>query len=388
MVYFVSLQKELFDDTSYVCISLEESLQMMQAWNVIQCDTETSGRDSHICQLLCIQFGNDAADARIVVDTTTVDVRHYKALLEDKWLIFQNGKFDLQFLYNYNIIPLKVYDTMIVEQLLYLGYPSGSISYSLKEIAWRRLNINIDKTVRGEIQWRGLDTKVILYAAGDVTYLEKIMKSQYEDLKQKELLKAAKIECAFVPVIAYLEWCGIHLDQKKWEDKMEQDVISLNASQKALDDFVVAEPKLQKYVFVDRQGDLFSGFDLTPKVNINWASSKQVISVAKDLGFDTKMQDKKTGEDKDSVLEKHLKKQKGINDKFLELYFDYQEHFKTTTSFGQGHLNAINPKTDRLHTVYRQLGTASGRMACGSQQPNVDLAKYKGIKPSSCTYPK
>jgi DNA polymerase-1 len=26
-------------------------------------------------------------------------------------------------------------------------------------------------------------------------------------------------------------------------------------------------------------------------------------------------------------------------------------------------------------------------MACGSQQPNVDLAKYKGIKPSSCTYP-
>jgi DNA polymerase I-like protein with 3'-5' exonuclease and polymerase domains len=57
------------------------------------------------------------------------------------------------------------------------------------------------------------------------------------------------------------------------------------------------------------------------------------------------------------------------------------------TSFGQGHLNAVNPKTDRIHTVYRQLGAASGRMSCGSQQPNSDLAKIKQIRPSECTYP-
>ena len=31
-----------------------------------------------------------------------------------------------------------------------------------------------------------------------------------------------------------------------------------------------------------------------------------------------KVQDKKTGEDKESVLEKHLKSQKGINDEFLD----------------------------------------------------------------------
>jgi DNA polymerase I-like protein with 3'-5' exonuclease and polymerase domains len=57
------------------------------------------------------------------------------------------------------------------------------------------------------------------------------------------------------------------------------------------------------------------------------------------------------------------------------------------TSFGQGHLNAVNPKTDRIHTVYRQLGAASGRMSCGSQQQNTDLAKYKHISPKDCTYP-
>jgi len=139
---------------------------------------------------------------------------------------------------------------------------------------------------------------------------------------------------------------------------------------------------------VDKQGDLFTGFDLTPKCTVNWSSSQQVVKVAKDLGFDTHVKDKKTGEDKESVLEKHLKSQKGICDEFLKLYFDYQEHFKVVTSFGQGHLNAVNPKTNRIHTVYRQLGAASGRMSCGSQQPNTDLAKIKQVRPSECTYPK
>lgn len=387
MIYLVTNSRELFPNDSYIIISAEESLKAMQEWKNIQCDSETSGRDPHLCDLLCIQFGNDNSDARIVVDCATIDVRIYKDILESKMLIFQNGKFDLQFLYSHGIIPRKIYDTMIVEQLLHLGWPAGQISYSLKEIAWRRLGINIDKTVRGEIHWRGLDSTVINYAAGDVTYLERIMWSQVEDLKKENLLKAAKIECDFVPVISYLEWCGIHLDQDKWKAKMAEDQKKLQAAQDNLDAFVVNEPKLKDYVYINRQGDLFSGFDSTPKVSIKWSSSQQVVGVAKKLGFNTSMKDKKTGEDKESVLEKHLKMQKGINDEFLKLYFDYQEHFKVVTSFGQGHLDAINPKTDRIHTVYRQLGAASGRMSCGSQNTNDDLAKYKGISPKRCTFP-
>ena len=399
MVYFVTLQKQLFPDVDYDCISPVESIKRMQSWNLIQVDTETDGRDAHLCNLLCIQFGNDKADERIVVDTTTVDVRLYKELLESRRLLFQNGKFDLQFLYNYGIIPLKVYDTMIVEQLLYLGYPSGQISFSLKEIAWRRLHINIDKTVRGEINWRGLDKKVIMYAAGDVTYLEQIMWSQMHDLKAKGLTKAAQIECDFVPAIAYLEWCGIHLDRDKWKAKMQKDQQNLQECINALNSFVTSDPKYRQFTHVDTQGDLFSGYDLTPKCLIQWSSSPQVVKFAKFLGFDTKVQDKKTGEDKDSAMEKHLKKQKGICDEFLRLYFGkgdpddkdyypgYSGSFKVCTSFGQGHLNAINPKTDRIHTVYKQLGAASGRMSCGSQQANTDLAKVNKVKPSDCTYP-
>jgi len=387
MIYFVSTQKELFNSDVYTMITPEDSIKMMESWSIIQYDSETEGRDPHLCKLLCMQFGDIKGENQIVVDTTTISPLLYKDILENNKLVGQNIKFDLQFLYNYGIIPRNVYDTMIVEQLLHLGYPSSVISYSLRSIAARRLNIDIDKTVRGEIIWRGLDEEVIKYAAGDVTYLGDIANSQLKDVKKQGLKKAVQVECNFIPAIAYLEWCGIHLDADKWKEKMKNDRIKYEANKKALDDFVVNNPALSKYTRVNLQGSLFDGFDTTPICTVNWASSQQVVKIAKDLGFNTEVKDKKTGEDKDSVLEKHLNSQKGINDEFLKLYFDFQEAFKVITSFGQGHLNAINPKTDRIHTNYKQLGARSGRMSCGSKQSNYDLAKYKNLSPKDCTYP-
>ena len=411
MIYLVSKQLDLFETDTYERLGIRDSLDMMESWNVIQFDSETSGRDPHLCKMLCAQFGNDKADAQIVVDTTTIDLLKYKNLLESKLVIGHNLKFDLQFLYNYGIIPRRVYDTMIVEQFLYLGYPASEKKYGLKDVAYHYLDINIDKTVRGEIIWRGLDESVIRYAAGDVMYLEKIAAKQMQVVKRRNAVAGAKLECDTVPAMAYLEWCGVHLDQDKWKKKMEKDMEALEKAKADLDQWVIKSAgkiphgqrniykeglfgekvkvyeKLQDFVFINPQGNLWTGFDLTPKVKVNWSSSRQVVKIAQILGFDTKMQDKKTGEDKDSVLEKHLALQKGINDEFLNLYFNYQEAAKVVSSFGQGHLNAVNPKTGRIHTNYKQLGAASGRMSCGSQKPNEDLAKYKGIAPSKCTYP-
>lgn len=386
MIYLVTDQLSLFENEAYKIISVEKSLEIMKNWNVVQYDSETNGRDAHINKLLCAQFGNDATDIQIVVDTSTINILLYKDILESKTLIGQNLKFDLAFLYNYNIKPRKIYDTMIVEQLLHLGYPSGTLSYSLKAIANRRLGIDIDKTVRGEIIWRGLDTNVIIYAAGDVRYLEKIAKSQLADLKKQDLVKAAKLECDFIPSLTYMEWCGVLLDETKWREKMKNDARMLKEARENLNIFVTSNPKYSKYTYINMQGDLFTGFDTTPKCTINWDSPKQTTEFFKLLGFNTTIQDKKTGKDKDSVLEKVLSTQKGINDEFLKIYFDYREHAKVCSTYGQGHLNMINPNTGRIHTVFKQLGAASGRLSCGSNQPNTDLAKAKQISPKNCTY--
>lgn len=387
MIYLVTLQQLLFESPYYKVISVEESLELLKECDILQADSETNGKDPHICDLLCFQLGNKRKDFQIVIDCTTIDITKYKEVLENTLLVFQNGKFDLQFLYNYNIIPRNVYDTMIVEQLLYLGYPKGVISFSLQSIAKRRLNLDVDKTIRGEIIWRGLDDSVIKYAAHDVEILEDIMQSQVLECKQKKCLVGAKLECNCVPAMAYLEWCGIKLDEKKWSEKMTKDKEALIKATEALNKYACTNPKLSKFTKIELQGSLFDGFDTDPKCIVKWSSSKQVVEVAKVLGFDTTVQDKKTGEDKDSVIEKHLSNQKGIDDTFLKLYFNYQEQAKVVSSFGQGHLNDINPNTGRIHTVYRQIGTTSGRMSCGSQQPNTDLAKLKKIPPKECTYP-
>ena len=153
MIYLVTNQKELFSSQLYKHISVEESLDILKKWKYIQFDTETLGRDCHIGKLLLAQFGNIEKTIQIVVDCTTIDISLYKSPLEDSYIIGQNLKFDLQWLYNYSIIPRKVYDTMIVEQLLYLGYPPEykdpihGISYSLQDIAKRRCNVFIDKTI-------------------------------------------------------------------------------------------------------------------------------------------------------------------------------------------------------------------------------------------------
>ena len=415
MIYFVTLQKELFNSSTYTIISKEESVDILSGWSMVQFDTETSGRDCHIGKLLLAQFGNTDKSIQIVVDCTTIDIKYYKHILEDKYIIGQNLKFDIQWLYNFSIIPRKVYDTMIVEQLLYLGYPPEykdpvhGISYGLQDIALRRINTYIDKTVRGQIQWRGIDDSVIRYAATDVIYLYDIMVSQLNDCRVKDCIKAAKLECDFVPVIAYLEWCGIHLDEDKWKAKMETDRKNLERAIGDLNDFVVNNPDLQEFVTVNNQGDLFSGFNTAPVCTVNWASSSQVVRLIKKLGFDTTVEDKKSGEDKDSAMEKVIKKQKGVNDEFLKLYLgkgeegddDYYPGYngsaKVVTSFGQNHLNAINPVTGRIHTQYWQLGADTGRMSCGSRDNNNDLAKYKGlpVNPSpkqkkegkACPYP-
>ena len=131
MIYLVTQERKLFNCPYIKYITVEDSIELINNWNMVQYDSETTGRDARLCDLLSMQFGDLTGENQVVVDTTTISPVKYKDILENKYIIGQNLKFDLQFLYNYSIIPRKVYDTMIVEQLLHLGYPSGIISYKL-----------------------------------------------------------------------------------------------------------------------------------------------------------------------------------------------------------------------------------------------------------------
>ena len=423
MIYLVSHNKSLFQTDKYIEATIEQAMSVLLPLKLCQLDTETKGLDCHTKALLTIQLGNK--DNQVVIDWTTLTPREkqiVKNYLEsDRLFLGWNLMFDLTFLYVQGIYPKHIWDGMIVEQLLYLGYPAQMREKSLKAAAWNYLNINIDKTVRGKIVNDGLTTEVVIYAAGDVTYIEDIKEKQDIEIEKQGMKLAVELECEFVKSLAYFKYCGVHLDITKWKAKMTKDQAKLDKAISELNAWVVAwdkenphsgydiqypELKYPKYsadypaevkrlikdgykrfpqedlqtpdgkvdaykkviknqfTRIDTQGDLFTGFDTEPKCVINWSSQKQVIPLFELLGINVETFDKKTKQKKKSIEANVLKPQK--NDfPIIPIFLEYQEAAKVVSTYGQNWLNAINPKTGRIHADFHSIGTDTARVSSG-----------------------
>lgn len=388
MIYYVTGQRELFGGYSgakYKCITVEESFEVLNPLSIVGLDTETTGTEIWTGRLLLLQLGNK--EDQVVIDCTTVDINQYKDYLESNRLfIIHNAKFDLRWLYKEHIVIRNVYDTYLGEKILFLGFPPGIVSLSLQACCDRYLHVYLDKTVRGKIH-AGVTEEVIVYAANDVVYLEDIMNAQMKIIAQRGQQNALEIENKFVRVLAYIEFCGIKLDPSRWKAKMVKDEDRLRVAEQKLNDWVVkyvldkddpsliqrnydshkkGKPtKLKESVYVVIPApSLFSEFDTGPQCIINWSSSKQVIRLFKELGFDLLVKDKKTGKMKESVESKYIEMQKDKSD-IVPLYLEYSAAFKVVTSFGQNFLDAINPVTQRIHPTFNQM-MDTGRLSCGS----------------------
>lgn len=385
-IYFVTEQSSLFgdEDRPYKCISVEESLELLSTLKVVGLDSETKGTEIWQGTLLLLQLGNKKF--QVVIDCLTVDVRRYKSFLEsDRLFIIHNAKFDLRWLYKEGIVVRNVYDTFLGEKILFLGFPPGIVSLSLQACVKRYRNVELDKTVRGKIN-AGLTDEVIIYSANDVVWLEDVMNEQVNLLTIRKQLAAMDIENRFVRVLAYIEYCGIRLDVRRWKAKMVKDEIRLREAETKLNEWVVnyvlskgedaviayditgrrgkkkrAKASEGKYVAIDPQRSLFE--ESKPRCIINWNSNKQVIPLFEELGFELWTKDKKTGRLKKSVDSKLIKQQKNKSD-IVPLYLEYSAAFKVVTSFGQNFIDAVNPVTGRIHPTFNQM-MDTGRLSCG-----------------------
>lgn len=391
MIYLVSNRLNYSTDTIQM-MSIEDSISTIKEWPVVQFDTETTGLDPHISTLTSLQFGyHDMKNnivTSIIVDAKSVDPCLYKEVLEHSYLIGHNLKFDLQFLFNYGIVPRNIYDTMICEQVFYIGYGKKhlkGLKMNLEAVIERHLAVKIDKSFQDVIALSGLTLRGIQYAANDVVYLQEVRKSQIELAKSRKCLNALTVENRAVPAVAYLEWCGIKLDEDKWRKKMAKNIAERDSCLKALTDYVLSNPKLKVFAHKTSTKSLFNDTEEV-SIGINWDSSQQVIPILKALGFNTKAVDKKTKKEKETALEKVIAEQKGIADDFLKIYFGYKGAMKQISSYGQNMLNLINPNTGRLHTVFKQIGTTTGRMSSGSSVKNKELAYLKHLSAEKVPY--
>lgn len=368
MIYLVTKQQSLWTSDRYKVISAEEALELLAPLNVVELDTETMGLDPYTKELLTVQLG--CAEFQVVIDCTSVDIHLFKEYMESPQRMFLgwNIKFDLKFLYHQRIVPLRVYDGYLAEKLLWLGYPAGMHEMSLKAASINYLGADMDKSVRGKIIQTGLTEDVIVYAAGDVSYLGKIRDKQLVELEKKGLLKAIDFENEFVKCLAYIEYCGAKLDVDKWKIKMATDLNNLEKYEAELNEWVEESEYSSKYCSVNIQGDLFNGFDTKPRCHINWTSSQQVIPLFEELGLNLKVLDKKTKHYKKSVDIKVVEPQ-ASKSPLIPIYIKYKKAAIIVNTFGQKFLNLINPVTGRIHANFNQLGTDTGRLS--STEPNL-----------------
>ena len=339
-------------------------IDFIRSNDIIEADTETTGLDPHTKEILTIQFGNEKQQFCLIWDEEACKLS--KNILEKsgKTFIFQNAKFDLKFLYKYNIYPPKVFDTFLAECVLTCGY--GFKGKSLKAIAEKYIKVDISKDVRTDfvkkLNTRGFnvhslveDMEFIKYALDDVKYLTRIMNKQLIQIKRHNLQKALDLDNEFVKCLAYTEYCGFKLSRKKWTARYHDDITKQMDLLNKLDAYII-ENGLNP--FIEQQMDMF---DSTLQCNVNWSSPKQVCEVFKAVGIDIK-----DDEGKESVGA--LIQQRNKDNELVKLFTDYQKTTKLVKSYGLDFFKFLNDKTERIHPNFTQI-LNTGRMSCSS--PNL-----------------
>lgn len=357
MIKILTNREKEFMDIGWQDFCLREDLIMfMESQHSLAIDTETTGMSFMGSELISIQIGN--SEKAFIIDCQYYDYDFIKPYLEEKEIILQNAGFDLPFLYAQNIIPNKVYDTLLAEIILSLGV----LNYKrdLGTLVKRYLDIDIDKSMQKEIQNVGLlDMEAIEYSAKDVMYLHHIKDKQIELLEKRGNKRALDLENEFVKVLAYVEFCGIYFDKEAWlRVARENEYYEYGAWL-----------KLRQYVE--------DNLDIDPD-EINFDSQQQVIPIFKKLGID--IYDEK--EMRDSLNKDFLAKRKHP---FVDLFLDYKKRAKAVSTYGRNWFD-FPFEDNRIHTKFRQL-VATGRMACGNVNkgpfPNIqNLIRDKAVRAS------
>jgi len=349
-------------------VSVENIYSYFKNKKYIQVDTETSGRDPHIDKIVSLQLGD--GDNQFFIDCRIVNILKFKDLLENNDLILQNAKFDYKFLKAAGIVIENIYDTMIAECVLYCGY--NGWGYALDKLVERYCHIVISKEERKgfiAIGDKQFSVKQIEYGCTDVKYLEHIKDEQESKAAELELEYCFNLEMQVIKALGDIEYNGMLLDKEAWLKNTKEYKDKLEITKKELDEIVINECKLSKYVPKFTQGNLF-GLE-ERRLNVNYDSPAQVLKIFLALGFETKG----TGERELARLVK-IEEEKDVynimwtkHDFFTRLWF-YRKYAKIVSTYGESFLNYINPKTSRVHTSFWQLAS-TGRVTSGNKDENA-----------------
>ena len=335
-------------------VTMQDVVDYCSDKTVLAVDTETTGLSHLDDKMIMFQIGDDRM--QFVIDTRYVSILPLREVLESVSVvkILHNVKFDYKFLRMSNIRLNNVWDTMLTSQVINCG---KQMSHSLNNVLQRDLNLTMDKSTRQEFvgKHEGEFTESqIVYGAKDVQHLVQLYEHQKLKCDKYDLHATAELENKAALAFADIEFNGIGLDVDTWKDLAKDAARDVELISYALDAFIESNVKLNKFVDDYVQGDLFIGVEELRKVNVNWASPKQVLDVFKTYGLDVEDVNAKN-------LHVHSK------DKFISTYIRYKEQAKLATSYGDKFLDNVD-SDGRIRTNFKQI-LNTGRVASG--KPNM-----------------
>lgn len=342
-----------------------ECLNYLRNCKEVSIDIETTGLDPHSSNIVMFQIGD--INTQFVIDSRYYNIKFLEPILSNNEIvkIGQNLKFEYKFILKHLGVRIEsLYDTMIVENIIYKGY---ELSNSLESLIERYLDIEVDKTIRLDfltIGNREFTETHIKYGAEDVLFPIKIKELQQKRILEYDFQKVIELELEFIPVLGDIELKGLYLDPIKWMDLYEVNKSKTIDAKNKLEDFIV-ENNVDR--FIDKQLDMFSD---EQKTIINWDSPIQVIDLFRHLNICPK-------EDNSYTVNSNTLK-RSLNDSnkdkedylinFIKDYLKYKEFAKMISTYGEKFLNNINPITGRIHSSYNQIMN-TGRIA--SRSPNL-----------------
>jgi len=377
MIYFIQTtqKNQKYSDNICTDIKLEEALDRLSKYTTLALDTETSGLKIHYLKILMLQIGTPDGD-QFVFDMRGMPVEGIKRLLEDSKILYlgHNIKFDYNVLKRLKIVLNNVYDTMVVDQVIFNGlYSISDISrskrFSLAGVYKYYFNTSIDKEVRQQfygITDNEFTEQQIQYGALDVVYPFEIKKKQEELIEKYNLQTCVDLENKVLLSLGDIEYNGFNLNKQKWLDLNAKYQIKTKKTIEELDNLILScnKNKIRKYVCNAYQTDLFdSAFENKRKTIINWSSDKQVYEILNSVfGINPINKDNKASSSANAI--NLLDKRYPITDLILRL----RKEEKAVTSFGLDYLRKFQEFDNRVRTTYNQI-VETGRIS--SRNPNL-----------------
>jgi DNA polymerase-1 len=324
-------------------------------------DTETTGLDTQIAEIVCMSFSFREHEAYCVTlpanrQEAQKVMDEFRAVFADENVmkIGQNIKFDMQILSNYGIdVKGKLYDTMLAHYLI-----QPDMKHKLDILCLQYLNYEkvptenlIGKKGKNQSTMRSVPVdKLRDYACEDADLtlqLKNALDPELDKAEARELFET--IEMPLVPVLAKMEKAGVKLNSEELNKyavvlreqiiKLEKDIIEL-----AGEEFNVASPKQL-------------GLILFEKLNIDAKAKK------------TKTKQYSTAEEVlIRLVDRHPIVQKVL---------DFRGLKKLLSTYVEALPLLANKKTGKIHTSYNQAIAATGRLS--SVNPNLQNIPIRDV---------